>query len=85
MYYKGTTGETADYIFPEFTSDHKYCLITQYDIDNNNETSAIVTNTGLAWDTSCAADHLCRHIKVTIDTATNYTFWIKVSGQGSKT
>ena len=55
-----------------------------YDVDDNNDTSGIVTPTGLSWDSSCDASHLCAHVIVVSDVAKNFTFWIKVTGDGNK-
>ena len=36
----------------------------------------------MVWDTSCDATHLCSNVRITIDTAKNFTFWIVVNADG---
>lgn len=84
--YKTPPGVKTNYIFPEFTSSHPYCGIKKYDLDNNNDGSVVVKPTGLDWDTECnPANNLCRNILVTSDVSKNFTFWLKVESEGSKT
>lgn len=37
----------------------------------------------MSWDPVCTADHLCRNLRVKIDTATNYTFYLVVKADGN--
>ena len=82
VYYKGVSGAYTNYVFPNFTTSHDYCHVSSYELDDNNLPAALLTPTGLSWETSCDATHLCSNIRVTIDTSKNFTFWIVVNANG---
>lgn len=82
-YYKGTSGQFKSLLFSAFTTRHQYCKVNTYEIDNNNDAATLVSPSGLSWDPTCTSDHLCRNLRVTIDTATNYTFYLVVKADGN--
>ena len=34
-YWKGLPGSIEEYVFPEFKTDHKWCNVNSYGLDNN--------------------------------------------------
>jgi len=84
VYYKGTSGSKQTFVFPEFTTDHDYCKIYQYEIDNNNNQASIVAPTGVSWSPACTSLTLCRVLEINTDVLNLYSIWIVVRGDGDK-
>jgi hypothetical protein len=82
-YWKGMPGSIEDYVFPEFTTDHKLCFVNSYQLDTDSINVSVITPAGVQWSSTCLQSP-CRTIQVLSDTLKTYNIFILVNSDGPK-